>query len=92
MAAAAIGSLVTEFIASRSMYTNHWQLNARQAGTRIVRSSVSEIRVCRRPEHESPAKNTCPGSFQKERFSSHCEQGKRRAIFAVFEVKKEILD
>ena len=42
------------------MYTNHWQLNARQAGTRIVRSSVSEIRVCRRPEHESPAKKHLP--------------------------------
>jgi hypothetical protein len=79
-------------LASRSMYTNHWQLNARQAGTRIVRSSVSEIRVYRRPEHESPAKKHLPRIVPKGRFSSHCEYGKRRAILAVFEVKKEILD
>jgi hypothetical protein len=49
-------------LASRSMYTNHWQLNARQAGIRIVRSPVRQNRVCRHPEHESPEKNTCPRS------------------------------
>jgi hypothetical protein len=66
-------------------------MSARQSGTGIVGSSVSENRVCRRPEHESPAKKHCSGSFQNQPSSWYCEQGKG-VQFIGFELKKEILE
>ena len=77
-------------LAARSMYTNHSTLDKQERELYVL---PSEIRVCRRPEHESPAKKHLPKDRSKRNdFFSHCEQGKRRAIFAVSEVKKEILD
>jgi hypothetical protein len=69
------------------------EFNDRQAGTRIVWSSVRQIRVSRRHERESQrATKHLRRIVPDENLFAHSEQGKRRAIVAVFELKKEIPD
>jgi hypothetical protein len=46
--------------------------------------------VRRHHEHEPPAKIAFTQDCYRKKFFAHSEQGKRRAIVAVFELKKEI--
>ena len=78
-------------LASRSMYTNHCNSTLdKQERELYVRPSVRSECVGA-PSTNRRQKCLYPGSLQKK-FSAHSEQRKRRAIFAVFEVKKEIPD